>query len=481
MAGPTVTDPVARRADPVRGGRAGVAAALLVLGLLLPWNLYVGLGIPGTPIWAFAVVAAATVVSLAGLAVGRRSGPERLQLLLGVPYFVVVVGFLVFTTIQAVRYGGTASVPPGVGPGAWLGTAGALLAAGPGIGTGRRAERTVSIIAIVSLVLGLAAAVFNLHWRTRFVLPAIGEPDVGTAHLATALAALLYAVVAVIPLVIGYRWLWSTRLAARVATLLLAVSALVAGMIVWVLPVGREVDAFHGIAQNTGISGVGYEGYLSWVAVAAIVAVPTVSALRDDRAVWRRAVRRCLLLIGAWCAGTAVLRLADVALSAALDLPAPPYNGTALMAFDLLAAVLAWWLFLNAGRFAPGRMLTTLFAVLFAAVVSRVIVGIALVPRSEPLDPATINAVFGNTLVQQITSTFDVTLVVLALALSVIAIMTARPARPTASKPAGPAGPAGPAERRAAAPRKSASAKPTIVIPTRSGPARIVRPGHDDD
>lgn len=477
-----MTDLAARRRNPVRDG---IAAALLILGLLLPWSISVGLGIDGTPGWLFAVLLLVTLVSLTAPVLGRRPGSDRLRLLLNIPYFVVVAGFLLFTIIQSIRYGGTASVPPGIGPGAWLGTAGALLAAQPVLRGDAHvpAERSrpVSIIAVVSLVLGLAATVFNLFWRTRFVLPEVGDPDVGSANLVTALTALLYAVVAVIPLVIGYRWLRSARPEAQLATVLLGAAVLVAGVVVWVLPVGRDLDAFHGIAQNTGTSGVGYEGYLTWVAAAAILATGTVTAVRDRRGpIWRGAVRRCLLLIGAWCVGTAMLRIADVLLSAVLDLPALPYNGTALMAFDLIAAVLAWWLFLNAGRIAPGRVTTTLFAVLFAAVLSRVIVGVALVPRVQPLDPTEINAVFGNTLVQQITSTFDVALAVLALALVVAAAMAARPARTPRPAVSAPSQPPARSHRSAPSHPPAPTGKPTIVVPQRRAPARIVRPGRDN-
>ncbi|MGV0836137.1 DUF7937 domain-containing protein [Mycolicibacterium thermoresistibile] len=462
-----MTDTVARRDHLVRDG---VAAALVLLGLLLPWNVYVGLGIPGTPGWTFAVLLLVTLLSLAAVMVGRKPGSDRMRLLLNVPYFVVVVGFLLFTVVQAIRYGGTGSVPPGIGPGAWAGTAGALLAAQPVIrGDGddpAARSRLVSSIAIISLVLGLAATAWNLYWRTRFVLPEVGAPDVGTANLATALTALLYALVAVVPVIVVYRWLRSRRPDAGLATVLLGTAVLAAGVLVWVLPVGRDLDAFHGIAQSTGTSGVGFEGYLAWVAAAAILAPGTASALRDPhRTLWRGAVRSCLVLVGAWCVGTAVLRLADVVLSAVLELPAPPYNGTALMAFDLLAAALAWWLFVNAGRIAPGRLLTTLFAVLCAALLSRIIVGVALVPRVQPLDPTEINDVFGNTLVQQVTSTFDVALVVVALGLLVIAVFAARPQRSAVAR-SSPAQPPAPS-----------TAKPTIVVPQR--PARIARPGRD--
>jgi hypothetical protein len=209
---------------------------------------------------------------------------------------------------------------------------------------------------------------------------------------------------------------------------MLGASALVAGTVVWILPVGRDLDAFHGIAQNTSTAGVGFEGYLAWAAAAAILGSATVLGVltRKSAGSWRAAARKCLLLIAVWCAGTAALRVVDVMSSAVLDLPAPPYNSTALMAFDVVVAVLAAWLYLNeANHAAPKLLMTLLFGVLFALTVTRLIVGVALVPRVQPLNATDIKEVYGNTLAQQITSTFDVALCILALALLVISFVLA--------------------------------------------------------
>ncbi len=480
--------------------RNTAAAVLLILGLLLPWNIHVGLGIAATPGWVWLLLVLATALAVTALAI------PRLRLPLVAPYLVVVSGFVVLAVVQAVRYGGSASIPPGVGPGAWVGAAGALLAAAPAVQSAA-ATRFCSLVAVASLVLGVAASVFNLYWRTRFVLPGIGDPDVGSANLATALTAVLYALVAVTPLVIGFRWLRSAQLEARLATVLLGAAALAAGAMVWVLPVGRDLDAFRGIAQSTGTAGVGFEGYLAWAAAAALVAAATVFGTRQPAAAWRGAARKGLLLIAVWCFGTAVLRIADVILSGVLDLPSPPYSGTALMAFDLLAAVLAIWLFVNsAGRAAPGRLMVTLFVGLFAATVCRLIVGVVLVPRVEPLGPGAPSEVFGNTLVQQITSTFDVALAVLALAALTIAALAPRrrERRPgkvargkaAAAQQASAVGMAGagepsravasaaetPVPPGAAAEAPAPQGAPAIVVPGRAAtatpeqPARIVRP-----
>ncbi|MGV0715832.1 hypothetical protein ABQE93_10540 [Mycolicibacterium sp. XJ662] len=424
--------------------RDGAAGLLLILGVLLPWNIDVGFTITGTATGVLALLILVTLMSLAAVVlshVGRFSirspGTElkaldRLRLLLNIPYLALAAGFVVFAVVQPIRLGGTVAVPPGVGPGAWLGVAGALLAAAPVI-TGiqdsdRRETKLVRIIGIVMLLLAVVAVLVNLYWRTRFVIPNIGDPDTGVQNSVVAVTAVLYGIVALLPVIVATRWIMSVNPAARLATVLLAVAALIAGVFVWVLPVGRDLDAFHGVAQNTSTAGVGFEGYLAWVVTAAIVGSGTLLAAfgRDSEGRWRAAARKCLILIAVWCAGTAVLRIFDLIVSSALDLPAPPYNSTALMAFDLVAAVLAAWLCINSsGKVATPRMLLMLLSgILFVLLVCRVILGVALVPRVEPLNPRDITEVYGNTLAQQITSTFDVALCVLALALLMIAIMT---------------------------------------------------------
>ena len=117
------------------------AAAVLVAALLLPWNLYFGIGIPGSNKSLLAVLFAVTLLSLASIAVAgswrlssARFNPAlagRLRLGLNVPYALLVLGFVVFDVVETVRLGGTVTVPGGVGPGAWLGIAGSLFSAQP--------------------------------------------------------------------------------------------------------------------------------------------------------------------------------------------------------------------------------------------------------------------------------------------------------------------------------------------------------------
>ncbi|WP_156146930.1 hypothetical protein [Mycobacterium lepromatosis] len=42
----------------------------------------------------------------------------------------------------------------------------------------------------------------------------------------------------------------------------------------WSPPIGRYVDAFHGIGQNTSTAGIEYEGYLAGTAAARTRAHP---------------------------------------------------------------------------------------------------------------------------------------------------------------------------------------------------------------
>lgn len=458
-----------------RGDRAhlAIAAALLVAGLLLPWNIHVGLGIDATPGWVYALLVVVTLAALAPLVDCWRRGAGAAESLRGpltLPYLLVVAGFTVVSIVVAVRHTGTGAVAPGVGPGAWLGLAGALLAARPAQGAATETPETPGtatacrVLGVLSIVAGVGAALLNLYLRTRYVVSGLGGAA-GAANLMTAVSALLFSVVAVVPVIIAGRWLITGGAAARLATVVLGGSAGLAATLVWVLPVGRDLDSFHGIAQNTGTAGVGFEGYLAWVAAAALVGPAVVAAVRsgDAARLWPAAARSTLILIAAWCGGTAVLRITGVALTRVLDLPGPPYNNTALMAADVIAAVIAIWLALNGtGRAAPRAVSAVLFGALSVVAVCRLILGVALVPRSEPLNPGVINAVFGNSLSQQITSTFDVTVAVAAAVL-----LTAVWVTEIAARPVPPARPTPPAQRPPAAPKSAApkSAAPKIAAP----------------
>ncbi|BBZ49587.1 DUF7937 domain-containing protein [Mycobacterium heidelbergense] len=417
------------------------AAALLVVALVLPWSLYFGIGIPGSNKALLAALFAVTLLSLVSVAAAgswRSSSAVagRLRLALNVPYALLVIGFVVFDAVETVRSGGTVNVPGGVGPGAWLGIAGLLLSARPAITAPAPEDGTsgpVRIIGYASMVGAALSFAFNLYWRVRYALHGTGgSADFGKQNIAVIATAVVYGAVALIAVLVGSRWLLRSTKASRLATVALGVSTLVAGALVWVLPVGRDVDAFHGIAQNTSTAGVGFEGYLAWAAAGAIFAPSALFALsarRDtsptEENAWRAAARNGLLLIIVWCLGSVAMRLTDLAVGVTLSYPFSRYDSLVLAAFDLATAVLAIWLRINLGNDSvSARLISSLCGLVATLSISRVVVGVALAPRfaESPGAPAA-NPVYGNNLAQQITSTFDVALCALALCILAAAIV----------------------------------------------------------
>lgn len=285
-----------RRREVVRDLAAG---ALLIGALFFPWNLYFGFRIPDSSKTVFGLLLAVTSLSLASLAVtfaGRRS---QLRLGLNVPYLLLVLAFVVFDAIQTIRLGGTVHVPGGVGPGGWLGITGALLSAQPALtgattdeGSHSRWLRATQFLGYASMLGAALSTGFNLSWRVRYALePAAGASGFGKQNLAVIDTAVVYGVVALAAVLVASRWLLRPTAAEALSTVALGGSTLIAGSIVWSLPIGREIDAFHGIAQNTSTAGVGYEGYLVWAAAAAMCAPLTLfrspNAPPIDKTVWR--------------------------------------------------------------------------------------------------------------------------------------------------------------------------------------------------
>lgn len=439
------------------------AVLLLILGLLLPWNIYVGIGIPGTVGWIFGVLVIVTVMSFAAVlfsyvpTAGDRGqgGFTRLRLALNIPYLLTVALFVGFALLQSVRSGGSGSTPPGVGPGIWAGVAGALLAIQRVRPSTEDESHTrfmwLRVIGLSSILLASAGALVNLYWRTRFLVPHIFDPGTSRQNLVVTVTALLYALVCLAPVILVARWLISGKQRVELAIVMLGISMLSAGVLVWLLPAGRDLDAFHGIAQNTSTAGVGFEGYLAWAAAAALIA-PSARLPKGNfafREIWHDVMRRALLLVAVWCSGCAVLRVADIASAAVLQLPAPPYNSTVMMTFDLVTAMLAVWLAINGSSHVLPRLINALLlGIVFVLTVTRVVIGVALVPRVRPLDTSGITAVYGNELAHQITSTFDIGLCFLSLGLIVLALVMIlqpiqategdRPTTPPADAPATP-------------------------------------------
>jgi len=448
-ASPPARQPVPNKAAAKRWniGRDVVAGVLLLIAPLFPWNLYFGIGIPHSSGAVFALLAVVSVLSLVAIAVtyaiGSRPGNTlagRLRVALNVPYVLLVAGFVGFDVVQTVRYGGSGNVPGGVGPGAWLGIGGALLSGQPTI-TGTAADddrfrkwlQSARIVGYTSIALAALSVSFNLFWRTKAALPgSTGSSGFGKLNVAIIATAVVYGVVALVAVIVAARWiLQSGSRSSRLATIALGASTLAAGVVVWLLPIGREIDGFHGIAQNTSTAGVGFEGYVAWVAAAVIFAPLTllrvVTNHQIDRGVWRVAARKGLLLIALWCLASVLMRATDVVVAAVLHLSRAPYDSVAMAAFDVVTAALAMWLRINlVNRSLPVAVISSLCGVLLVLSVSRIVVGIALSPRIAGTPAEAGNPVYGNNLAQQITSTFDVVLSGLALCILAVAMITAR-------------------------------------------------------
>ncbi len=468
-----------RRIDPVLRwtiGRDVCATLALLVSLCLPWNIAFGFGVPGSSTALYAVVWIAVLLSLAAIVVSHvgaaaplraaldPSGTGRLRLFFTIPLILVVGGFVVFTIVQTLRLAGTGTASPGVGPGAMFALAGGVLGAQPPIGSPAvaRWKAWTRGIARVAIVLAVLSALFNLYWRTEYMW---GADSLGGADAAGVVLTVLYAVVAVAAVVIGCNWIRRDSDSARLALVVLGGSALIAVLFVWSLSAGREIDAFHGITQSTSTAAVGYEGYLAWIVAGAVSAVLSWSAVTSttvpDRQLVGAAVRTVLTLVAFWCVASIVLRVADFVVAASLDLLHSLYDTAMLVSFDAVTAVLALWLRRNFDR-ASVRVLIGMSTALVGFAIGRVVIGVAMAPRVFYVDggPA-YNPVYGNTLAQQITSTFDV--VICGVALSVLAaavIIGALGTLPTRQVPAAVAGVAPTAPK----PARDAAA-PAIVRP----------------
>ncbi|WP_029110576.1 hypothetical protein [Mycobacterium sp. URHD0025] len=474
----TVAAPVVERPPrvgyvPTRTNRVrdGLALALLVLAMLLPWNLEFGLGVPGSAGSTFVVLAIVTVLAI-GAALAPHLGPFRLvgptsdvrrtsrvRLALSAPYVVLVICFVGYHLVQTVSSGGTGAVPPGVGPGMLLGVAGAVLAGQPPITSitiednkFRRWYAIARVIGFLSIALATLSVAFNLYWRLRYLF--VTQVDFGGHDIAVIVTTLLYGAEAMIALVLASRWLTERTGAARLATTAIGVSGAIAATLVWLAGIGRDIDAFHGIAQNTSTAAVGYEGYLAWAAAAAIVAPTTLYAVflikPPTIGAYRGAAQKCLTLIAFWAFAAAALRVVDFLIALSLDLPRALYDTVAMTVFNLVTALVARWLHRQLEQGLTSTTVAAAFsAVLFVFTVADVAIGVALAPRYAGPAPA---AIYGNNLAQQITSTFDVTVCVLSLLVLAVMVFT------------GPF--AGYLVRRETRAAKPAAEPPTEIVPS---------------
>lgn len=249
----------------------------------------------------------------------------------------------------------------------------------------------------------------------------------------------------------------------------------------WIAGIGRDIDAFHGIAQNTSTAAVGYEGYLAWAAAAAIVAPTTLYAVflikPPTIGAYRGAAQKCLTLIAFWAFAAAALRVVDYLIALSLDLPRALYDSVAMAVFSFATGYIARWLHRQLGKGVTSVTVTAAFsAVLFVFTVADLAIGVALAPRYAAPAPA---AIYGNNLAQQITSTFDVVVGVLSLVVLAVMLFTGPLAgylvrRDTRANPA--------PRRRLRPPRRSPRRRPSCAsrkpLPYReSFGSKRIRPG----
>ena len=222
--------------------------------------------------------------------------------------------------------------------------------------------------------------------------------------------------------------------------------------------------------RNTSTAAIGYEGYLAWAAVAGIVAPTTLYAVflikPPTIGAYRGAAQKCLTLIAFWAFASATLRVVDYLVALSLDLPRALYDSVAMTVFNLVTAVIALWLHRNLTN---STVAAAFGGVLFVFSVANVAIGVALAPRYAGPAP---DAIYGNNLAQQITSTFDVTISVLSLIVLAVMLFTGPLAgylhsRSVSGKPRTPA--PTPAE------------PPTVIQPVPQAPTvpRIVRRRED--
>ncbi len=424
------------------------AALLLTVALLMPWNLEFGLGVPDSPAWLYLVVILATLLSGCAVAasfVSRLDAASinRVRFWLNVPYVIVAAGFVLFGIVQSVRYGGSGEVPPGVGPAVWTGLAGSLLAAQPVLGSQvdgfRRWVAAPRLLAIAAMALAVLATLFNVFQRIRWVLPTLGNPVTGEQSATVVGMTIVYAAAALAVVLVATRWLLQDQESSRLSTVILGTAAVMAGVMVWNTGVGRDIDAFHGIAQTTSTTSVGFEGYLAWVGAAAIVEPWTLAGRRlsgrRGGSVWRDVARKCLLLIIVWFASSTALRITDLVVIANLRMPYSTYGTSVLIVLDVGVTALAVWLRRRlASDRRPGVLGVALGGVLLALAISHAALGVMLAPRMDyGANRPPYNPVHGNDLAHQITSSFDIVVCLLTLAvLCAIMLISQLGARPTA-------------------------------------------------
>jgi hypothetical protein len=352
-------------------GRNVLGAVLLLLALLLPWNVRFGFGIDGSNTIAYVVLVAVTVMSLASIFVLAAN----VRLLLNIGYLLFVGFIVVGDTVFSVIFGAVDTIPPGVGPGAWIGVAGALLCAQPTLvdvvddATRRRWFSASRVIGFLALAVGVQSFLFNMFWRVRS-LGSEAAVDAGGAQQAGFVAsAAVYGLMSLAAVVIAAAWLIKNTDASRLAVTGLGAATLVTALVVWASDSGLGIVPFRGAVNNT-TAGIGFQGYLLWAAAAAIVGPLTLrnalSRKTVDTATWREALRFCLLLIGVWSVGQIAVRIVYLALAAAGDVSLAANITATLILVNVAIAALALWMRVLLKSMTVTTQIVILFGFLFA-------------------------------------------------------------------------------------------------------------------
>lgn len=390
-------------------GRNACGAVLLMLALLLPWNVRFGFGIDGSNTIAYVVLVVVTVLSVSSIFVTGA----KVRLALNVGYLLFVAFIVVGDTVFSVVLGAVDTIPPGVGPGAWIGVAGALLCAQPALvdpatdDTSLRPWFSASrVLGFLAMAVGVQSFLFNMFWRIQS-LGSEAAADAARAQQAGYVAsAAVYGLMSLAAVLIAASWMIKNTEASRLAVTGLGAATLVTALVVWASDSGLGIVPFRGAVNNT-TAGIGFQGYLLWAAAAAIVAPltlrNTLSRNPADAGSWREALRLCLLLIGVWSIGVIAVRLAYLALAAAGDVNLSPSVTAALIALNVAIAVFAFWVRALLQSSTATTLVVVLCGVLFALTDARVAAEIILTAS-------------------HITATFHVVLCILALLVAAAAL-----------------------------------------------------------
>jgi hypothetical protein len=359
-----------------------LGGVLLLVALFLPWNVRFGFGVDGSNTAAYVVLVAVTALALISVVVPSA----RLRLMLNVGYLLFVAFIVVGDTVFSVIFGAVDTIPPGVGPGAWLGVAGSLLVAQPRVEpaddvSAQRWFRASRILGFVALALGVQSFLFNMFWRIQSLGSQAAAAAGGAQQAGFVASAAVYGLMSLAAVVIAASWMIKNSDASRLAVVGLGAATLATALVVWVSDRGLGIVPFRGAVNNT-TAGIGFQGYLMWTATAAIVAPMTLRNILSrkpiDTSPWIEAIRHGVLLIGVWSVGQIAVRLAYLGLAKAGDVSLSPTVTTALIGINVATAALAFWLRILLKATAVTMLAVVLCALLFVLTDARLIAEIIL-------------------------------------------------------------------------------------------------------